>query len=724
MLVEQGVDLLVEEGADRVGQVLVVEDLVALGVDRLALLVDHVVELDDALADVEVEALDAGLGALDRLAHEARLDRHVVLEAEALHQAGHAVRGEPLHQVVLEGQVEARRAGVALAAGAAAELVVDPPALVALGADDVEAARGHHHLVLGVAARLGLAEDLVVRGLVDLGRVEAPLVEQVGGEARRVAAEEDVGAAAGHVRGDRHRPAAPGLGDDPGLLLVELGVQDLVLHAAPAEHLAEDLRLLHRDRADEDGPARGGHLLDLVDQGRELAVLVAEDEVGVVLADHRLVGRDRHDLELVDLVELLALGHRRAGHAGELVVEAEVVLERDRGERHRLALDAQALLRLDRLVEPLAPAATRHLAPGELVDDDDLAVLDQVVLVAPVEGVRAQRLLEVAGEAGVGVVQVGDAEELLHLVDAVLGRRDGLVLEVDEVVAALLVAFGASLQPRHEPGERVVEVCRLLGLAADDQRRPRLVDEDVVDLVDDREVPTALDPLVELGDHVVAEVVEAELVVRAVGDVGGVGLAARDRPQVDETLVGRRVAGLEDVRRVVDDDPDREAQEVEDGAHPLRVAPGEVVVDGDDVDAPPGEPLRAAARSAGSCPRPSASRRSCPGGARRRPSAGRRSGASRGSAASPRGRRRTPRAGRRPWPPGAARSPACGAPSPCPGGAPDHPARARPASGRSRPAPRRARRGSHRRARGSPRRTPARSRARARWRHRRAAGVA
>jgi hypothetical protein len=63
----------------RVGEVLVAEHLVAFGVDRLALAVDHVVELDDALPHVEVEALDSALGALDRLADEAALDRHVVL---------------------------------------------------------------------------------------------------------------------------------------------------------------------------------------------------------------------------------------------------------------------------------------------------------------------------------------------------------------------------------------------------------------------------------------------------------------------------------------------------------------------------------------------------------------------------------------------------------------------------------------------------------------------
>ena len=113
------------------------------------------------------------------------------------------------------------------------------------------------------------------------------------------------------------------------------------------------------------------------------------------------------------------------------------------------------------------------------------------------------------------------------MLDAFFGRADRLVLEVDEVVAALLLALGTLLEARHEPGEGEVQVGRFLGLAADDQRGPRLVDEDVVDLVDDREAALALHALVELEDHVVAQVVEPELVVRAVRDVGGIRLLAR-----------------------------------------------------------------------------------------------------------------------------------------------------------------------------------------------------
>ncbi len=52
------------------------------------------------------------------------------------------------------------------------------------------------------------------------------------------------------------------------------------------------------------------------------------------------------------------------------------------------------------------------------------------------------------------------------------------------------------------------------------------VDEDGVHFVDDAVIVAALDLVLELELHVVAEVIEAELVISAVGDVGGVGVAS------------------------------------------------------------------------------------------------------------------------------------------------------------------------------------------------------
>ena len=64
-----------------------------------------------------------------------------------------------------------------------------------------------------------------------------------------------------------------------------------------------------------------------------------------------------------------------------------------------------------------------HDPSRELVDDLHLAVLDHVVDVALVERLRLERLDQVVDELPVaGRVEVLDAERLLDLVDAFLGR--------------------------------------------------------------------------------------------------------------------------------------------------------------------------------------------------------------------------------------------------------------------------------------------------------------
>ena len=134
--------------------ILTLEQLAAQRVDALALLVHHVVVLEQVLADVEVLRLDLLLRALDRVGDHLVLDRHAFFHPEALHQPGDAVGAEDAHQVVFERQVEPRRARVALAAGAAAKLVVDAARFVPLGADDVQAAERDDLVVLGVGLRL------------------------------------------------------------------------------------------------------------------------------------------------------------------------------------------------------------------------------------------------------------------------------------------------------------------------------------------------------------------------------------------------------------------------------------------------------------------------------------------------------------------------------------------------------------------------------------------
>ena len=255
------------------------EDLPAQRVDALTLLVHHVVVFEEMFADGEVLRLDLFLGALDRARHHPVLDGNAFLHAETLHQTGDPVGSEDAHQVVFERQVEARGSRVSLPAGATAKLVVDAPRFVALGAEDVEAADVHDLLVLGIHLALEMGgnafpvgtghaiervhveevdELLVVDELLlALGQLLGNFLGQalVPGRVLGVAAQQDVRAAAGHVRRDRHVVLVTGLRDDLGLLRVILGVQHDVPDAALLEQGREPLGLLDRDRADERRPA-------------------------------------------------------------------------------------------------------------------------------------------------------------------------------------------------------------------------------------------------------------------------------------------------------------------------------------------------------------------------------------------------------------------------------------------------------------------------------------
>ena len=586
-------DVFLYHPADARLQILAVEHLPALGVYDVALHVHDVVVLEDVLSGLEVAALDRALGLLYAVGEQLLVEGRVLVYLQRLHEAGDALAAEEAQQIVRQREEETALARVALASGAAAQLVVYTPRLVPLRAEDKEAADGLDLLGLGVRYLLVLGHALgeqpargedflavrvrVARGLGDDLLGIPGLLEVVAREILRVAAEHDVRASAGHVRGDGDGAELAGLRDYLRLALMLLGVQDVVRDAALFQKAGEVFALLNAYRAHQHGLALLVAGDNLLYDGPVLARLVLIDDVGVVLADDGLVRGYLDDVEGVDGLELLGLGERGAGHAGELAVEAEVVLEGYRGQRAVFALDVDVLLGLYGLVQALGVPPAEHEAARELVDDNDLAVLDDVVYVPLHDAVGLEGLVYVVGEGGIfNVGEVVELEPALGLGRAARGERGGAGLLVDDVVGVQvlgllgLVVRGGDDEPAQRADKVVraaVHVRALVAAAGDDERRPRLVYEYGVDLVDDGEGVPALHHLALVYRHVVAQIVEAELVIRAVGDVGRVGRAA---------LLAREA---------VDDKADGEAHEAVDLAHPLAVALGEVVVDGDDVDA-------------------------------------------------------------------------------------------------------------------------------------------
>src|SRR6186713_2538005 len=133
------------------------------------------------------------------------LERLVLLHAETFHHLRHAIRSaEIAHEVVFEADVEAAEARVTLARATPAELAIDTPSFVTLGTNDVQAT-----------------------------------------DVRNAWAELNVGAAAGHVRGDRYAARLTGTRDDLGFLHVILRVQHGVRNLLALEHAREDFRRLN-----------------------------------------------------------------------------------------------------------------------------------------------------------------------------------------------------------------------------------------------------------------------------------------------------------------------------------------------------------------------------------------------------------------------------------------------------------------------------------------------
>ena len=116
--------------------------------------VHYVVILHQMLANVEVVALHLRLGGLDRLGDHVAFDRHVLIHAQLAKHAAQPIGGEATHDVVFQRDEEAGAALITLSAGTTAELVIDTPRFMPLGADDVQASRHQHFVVLGLPVRL------------------------------------------------------------------------------------------------------------------------------------------------------------------------------------------------------------------------------------------------------------------------------------------------------------------------------------------------------------------------------------------------------------------------------------------------------------------------------------------------------------------------------------------------------------------------------------------
>ena len=318
-------------------------------------------------------------------------------------------------------------------------------------------------------------------------------------------------------------------------------------------------------RADQHRLAGLVHLGDVFDQRGGLGGDRDVHPVGFVLADVGFVRRYRRHPELVELSQLFAGGQRGAGHAAHSRIPVDQRLHGD-GVEHFTGLGGlDPLLGLHRGLQPVRPALQGRDATARGVDQVDRVVPDDVVHVALQQHVGVQGDVDL-GQRRTHVllgVQVDTAQRGFQLACAGIGQMHVAAVGIAGEVAALLEVtdHADELDPR----------CLPVAGAGQHQRDQRLVDEHGVRFVDERDVGVRRDQIGHVGDQLVAQHVEADLVDRGVGDVALVGGA---------TLLGGRLRG---------DPADRQAQRLDQRSHPLGVTAGQVVVDRDDVHVATGQ---------------------------------------------------------------------------------------------------------------------------------------
>ena len=173
---------------------------------------------------------------------------------------------------------------------------------------------------------------------------------------------------------------------------MQFGVKHLVLDLAHVEHAAQKLGDFDRGGADKHGTAYCVETLDFGDDGGVFFLLCLIHAVVHVDTGDGAVCRDGHNLKLVDVPEFTGLRFGCTGHAGELVIHAEVVLESDGCESLCRSFHFHALLGLDSLVETVGIAAALHDAACLLIHNLDLVVVNHILDLTLEKGVGFQKL--------------------------------------------------------------------------------------------------------------------------------------------------------------------------------------------------------------------------------------------------------------------------------------------------------------------------------------------
>ena len=224
-----------------------------------------------------------------------------------------------------------------------------------------------------------------------------------------IAAEQNIGTATGHVRGNRDSTFATSLSNNLGFTLVIFGIQNIMFNAKTRDSLAENFAFFDADSTDQNRLTGIVACLNLLRNGLNLFFFIKVNDVLIILTDNLSRRRDADNIEFINFLEFLGFGIRCTRHTRKFLIHAEIILEGNRGQSLAFGLNFHALFGLNRLMQTIRPAAAMHHTPRKVINNDNFAVLNDIVLIEFIKRMSLQSLVH--------VMQIFDIFRVINIID-------------------------------------------------------------------------------------------------------------------------------------------------------------------------------------------------------------------------------------------------------------------------------------------------------------------
>ena len=458
---------------DVFAQICFCQDFFTLSVNNFTLLVHNVVIFQNVFTNVKVTTFNFLLRIFDGFGYEAMFDGFIIFHTKFIHNACNIITAKETHQIVFQGQEEFRGTGVTLTSATTTQLVIDTTAFVTFSTNDVQTTKFRYAF-----------------------------------------AKHNVSTTTCHVGSNGNCTVLTCMRNNFCFLFMVLSVQYVMSNTATFKHCGKFFRLSDGSSTYENRSTRFMTSFDFVNRSFVFSKFSFVDYVRSIGTNHRFIGGNNYNAQVVDFLEFLFLGFSGTGHTSQFVVHTEVVLESDGCQSLAFTFYFYAFLSFDCLVQTFGETTTKHQTTGEFVNDDNLTIFNYVVTVTMHQSFCFQCAHNLMGEVNTmfSIIQVFNAKHLFRFSNTYFSRSNLFSF----FVYSIIFTFAHSA---YNLCKNSVQVSRFFTRTGDDKRSTRFVNQNTVNFVDDTEVQFTLNHLVNIYYHIVTQIVETKFIVGTISNV-------------------------------------------------------------------------------------------------------------------------------------------------------------------------------------------------------------